>query len=81
MAEIKVKPEIIKKLSSGEEKLWLAGHPDGSDNRINTDTILEASTYGAGFGVLAPWGNGSGGSSKTGGNLPARGGENSHEQP
>ena len=56
MAEIKVKPEIIKKLSSGEEKLWLAGHPDRSDNRINTDTILEASTYGAGFGVLAAMG-------------------------
>ena len=51
--KLKIYPEILAKLSSGKEKLWVAAHPDGSDNRINGDVILEASSYGTGFGLLA----------------------------
>lgn len=50
---LEISPEIIGKLSSEHAKLWYAGHNDGSDNRINGDVILEASTYGAGFGLIA----------------------------
>ena len=46
-------PEIITKLSTEGNQLWRAGHDDGSDNRINADTILEASSYGTGFGIIA----------------------------
>ena len=53
MKKLDIDPEIIRKLSSGDIKLWLAAHEDGSDNRINGDTILEASGYGTGFGVIA----------------------------
>ena len=56
MAHINAKPgidpEIITKLSEGG-RLWRAAHADGSDNRINGDVILEAASYGTGFGILA----------------------------
>ena len=56
MAHINAKPgidpEIITKLSEGG-RLWHAAHADGSDNRINGDVILEAASYGTGFGILA----------------------------
>ena len=48
-----IHPEIIRKLSSGDSQLWHAAHNDGSDNRINGDTILEASGYGTEFGIVA----------------------------
>ncbi len=53
MKTLEINPEIIRKLSAGDSRLWLAAHEDGSDNRINGDTILEASTYSAAFGVIA----------------------------
>jgi len=56
-AALGVSPEIIEKLSSGNQ-LWSAAHADGSDNRINSDAILNASTYGADFGILAALGQG-----------------------
>ena len=55
MTEIGVKlemnPALIMKISSGE-KLWNATHDDGSKNRIDADTVLQAGTYGTLFGVL-----------------------------
>ena len=53
MKNMKINPEIIRKLSAGNGKLWSAVHQDGSDNRINGDVVLEASTYGAEFGFFA----------------------------
>ena len=53
MKMLDIDPEIIRKLSSGDSKLWLAAHEDGSDNRINGDKILEASGYSTVFGVIA----------------------------
>ena len=53
MKNMKINPEIIRKLSTGNGKLWSAAHQDGSDNRINGDVVLEASTYGAEFGFFA----------------------------
>ena len=50
---MEIRPEIIAKLSSDDSHLCHATHEDGADNRINTDTILEASTYGTDFGILA----------------------------
>ena len=50
---MEIRPEIIKKLSSEDSRLWRAAHADGSDNRINEDTILEASAYGTDFGIIA----------------------------
>ena len=46
-------PDIIGKLSSGGGQLWHAGHDDGSGDRINGDKVLEASSYGTEFGVIA----------------------------
>jgi len=40
MRTLNIDPEIVTKLSSGDSKLWLAAHEDGSDNRINGDVIL-----------------------------------------
>lgn len=51
--KIQINPEWIKKLSSGKGELWSAAHDDGSNNRINGDTVLEAAGYGTGFGLLA----------------------------
>ena len=60
MAQVGVKlemnPEIIGKLSSGKEKLWLAAHEDGSKNRINGEAVAEASSYSFIFGFLAAGG-------------------------
>ena len=53
MRTLEIDPEIIRKLSSGDCKLWLAAHEDGSDNRMNGDVILKASGYGTEFGVIA----------------------------
>lgn len=57
MAQMKSKlilrPEIPEKLEAGKEKLWLAVHGDGSDNRINEDRILEAASYSIGIGLLS----------------------------
>ena len=53
MRTLDIDPEIVTKLSSGNSKLWLAAHEDGSDNRINGDVILKASGYGTEFGVIA----------------------------
>lgn len=53
MRTLDIDPEIVTKLSSEDSRLWLAAHEDGSDNRINGDVILHASTYGTGFGVIA----------------------------
>ena len=53
MKKMEINPEIIRKLSMESGKLWSAAHHDGSDNRINGDVILEASTYGAEFGFFA----------------------------
>ena len=53
MKKMEISPEIIRKLSTESGKLWMAVHNDGSDNRINGDVILEASGYGAGFGLFA----------------------------
>ena len=50
---MEINPEIIRKLSTGNGKLWYAAHDDGSDNRINGDVVMEASTYGAEFGFFA----------------------------
>jgi len=51
-----IRPEIMEKLASAKDRLWLAAHADGSDNRIDGESILEASTYGAGVGLLeAAW--------------------------
>ena len=50
---MKINPQIIQKLSSEGDRLCRAGHPDGSDNRINGDKVLEASLYGTEFGVIA----------------------------
>ncbi len=47
-----IDPEIMEKLSVGEGKLWCAAHADGSDNRIDGEAILEASTFGADIGLL-----------------------------
>ena len=51
-AKLKIRPEILEKLSAGETKLWSAVHKDDTDNRINGDEVLEASTYGIGVGLL-----------------------------
>ena len=51
--DLDIHPEVIRKLSSEDSKLWLAAHEDGSDNRINGDTILQASGYATEFGVIA----------------------------
>ena len=50
---LEINPLFIGKLNSGRDKLWTAAHPDGSDNRINSDAILEASAYGLDFGLIA----------------------------
>ena len=47
-----INPELLPDLDAGQ-KLWHAAHGDGSDNRINPDTVLEASTYSAYAGALA----------------------------
>lgn len=44
-ARLNISPEIIRKLSSGKRELWSAACPDGSDNRINGETVTEAATY------------------------------------
>ena len=44
--KLEINPEIIQKLSSGKEKLWLAAHADGSDNRINENAIADATDFG-----------------------------------
>ena len=46
------RPEIPEKLSAGETKLWSSVHKDDTDNRINGDEVLEASTDGIGVGLL-----------------------------
>ena len=51
--KLEINPLFIEKLNSGREKLWTAAHPDGSDNRINSDAVLEASAYGLDFGLIA----------------------------
>ena len=51
--KLEINPLFIEKLSSGRHKLWSAAHPDGSDNRINSDMVLEASAYGLDFGLIA----------------------------
>lgn len=51
--KLEINPSIVGKLNSGRKKLWTAAHPDGSDNRINSDVVLEASTYGLDFGLIA----------------------------
>ena len=54
MKTLEISPEIISKLSSGDSKLWLAAHEDGSDNRIDGDAILNISSkYGEEFGVIS----------------------------
>ena len=40
MKNIEINPDIIRKLSTGNGKLWSAAHQDGSDNRINGDVVL-----------------------------------------
>ena len=52
-AKLNIDPELISKLSAESGKLWSAAHEDDSKNRINGDTILEASTYGAPIGIIA----------------------------
>ena len=44
-AHLNISPEIIRNLSSGKRELWSAARPDGSDNRINGETVAEAATY------------------------------------
>ena len=54
MKTLEISPEIISKLSSGDSKLWLAAHEDGSDNRIDGEAILNTSSkYGEWFGVIS----------------------------
>ena len=54
MKTLEISPEIISKLSSEDNKLWLAAHEDGSDNRINGEAILNTSSkYGEWFGVIS----------------------------
>ena len=49
---LEMDPDLVTKLSAGQ-KLCYASHDDGSKNKINGDVVLEASTYGTGFGILA----------------------------
>ena len=49
---LKIRPETLAKLAPGSS-LWKAAHADGAENRINADTVLEAASYGAPFGVIA----------------------------
>lgn len=51
--KLEINPLFIEKLDSGKDKLWFAAHPDGLDNRINSDAVLEASAYGLDFGLIA----------------------------
>ena len=48
-----IDPETTEKLASETKKLWTAAHEDGSDNRVNGDAVLEASSYDLTFGFLA----------------------------
>ena len=56
-ARLSVSPEILKKLASEdqlsqEEKLFCAAAYDGSNNRINSDAIIDASSHGLDVGLL-----------------------------
>lgn len=52
-ATLRINPEIVGKLGSGTGAFWSAAHPDGSDNRIDADAVLEAGSYGIPLGILS----------------------------
>lgn len=52
-ATLRINPEIVGKLGSGTGAFWSASHPDGSDNRIDADAVLEAGSYGIPLGILS----------------------------
>ncbi len=52
-AALRINPEIVGKLGSGMGAFWSASHPDGSDNRIDADAVLEAGSYGIPLGILS----------------------------
>ena len=43
--QLTIGPEIIRKLSSGQNSLWSAAHGDGSENRINGEAVAETAEY------------------------------------
>ncbi len=43
--QLTIDPEIIGKLSSGQNSLWSAAHGDGSENRINGEAVAETAEY------------------------------------
>ena len=49
---LEISQEIIQELSSEETKLWIAAHDDGSKNRINSDTIMDAATITFSFAAV-----------------------------
>ena len=52
-ATLRINPEIVGKLGSGTGAFWSAAHPDGSDNWIDADAVLEAGSYGIPLGILS----------------------------
>ena len=51
-AKLEIAPEIIRKLSAAKSTLWTAAHGDGSDNRINVDSVMETAAYSTSLGIL-----------------------------
>lgn len=50
--KLTIDPEIVSKLHSGESGFCFAAHSDGSDNRIDSDAIMDAATVGATIGIM-----------------------------
>lgn len=49
---LEVDPEVIRRLRTSGQVLWIAAHSDGSDNRVNWNAVADAGTIETSLGVV-----------------------------